>query len=124
MENIINAERELIGSFIIATNNNKLKWGKDNAKGFNCFSCTVSGNQKASVDKYYSISNNQTKECFNFTILNDVNEIIIEVVECIETEETYILLRNLYKAVDTQFNEANFSKISPILTEITSSLQK
>jgi hypothetical protein len=118
-------EKNLISSFIVATKANKITWNKDNDRGLNCFYYNLPNIGKALTDKYYSKSDNDVNECFNFTILNATNEIILEIAECRENEPShiYLLLKDLYNEVETQFHELELSKISPILTEITGSLQ-
>lgn len=125
MSNLANNEVALIQSAINATKVNSINWERDVARGFNCFYCLIAKNQKFLADKYYSYSGSETKECFNFTVLSADEKVIIELVRCYEPESSeYQLLKSLYESIEVQYKAKIDETLSPILTEIASSLQQ
>lgn len=123
MSNPNEIESKLIDSFSSASDNGIIAWEKLSTRGANCYFTKLKNNQEALLDKYYAFSGTQAKECFNFSILKDKVEVIIEVAECLEESDLYKKLKQLYTNVDTKFREKEYENITPLLTEITNSLQ-
>jgi hypothetical protein len=123
MSNPNEIESNLINSFVSASDKGIITWEKLHTRGPNCYFTKLKNNQEALLDKYYAFSGTQPKECFNFSILKNEVEVVIEVAECLEDSELYQKLKNLYKNVDTKFREREYESINPVLNEITKSLQ-
>lgn len=115
----------LIKAMSELTNKDVIKWSKGDSY-FSYYSFPT-GKERILIDKYYSIVDDQKGACLNMAIFNQKNEIIDEVVSCNleeEDSESFQILNDLYNKVEEQVQKINSDRMSPILNDITESLQQ
>lgn len=113
--------RLLVNTVKDATTQGLLLWQK--GRGFFAYEVTFN-NQVLKLDKYFY--GDMKYPCINFTIFNkDKTSIISETVRCKDamTGKEFDFLEKLYSTVELKYTQLQNEQFSPLLAELTESLQ-